>query len=82
MGAQLSPIVHAVLTGLIAASWTLIGLLTARALSARYGLHPPARATTTAAALITGLIRRRRPATETAPTQEHYELAARPVGQR
>lgn len=47
---QLVPIVHTVLVVLVATSWTLIGLLAARALARRHGLHLPAWASPAAAA--------------------------------
>lgn len=89
--AQLLPAVHTMLSVLVAASWTLIGLLVARALAHRHGLRLPAwvsvpvatRAVTRLAGRLAGRLRAsRHPAPVSPPLtagQDYYELAGGPV---
>lgn len=88
--AQLVPWVHALLAVLVAASWTLIALLVARALAHRFGLSLPAWVSVPGAprAVIRRLGRlraSRRPAPVSPPLaaeQDWYELVGGPVGER
>lgn len=90
VAAQLVPWVHVVLVVLVATSWTVIGLLVARALAHRYGLSLPAWASvptaTRATIRLVGRLRAsRRPAPAAPPVtpeRDWYELVGGPVGER
>lgn len=87
LAAQLLPAVHTVLVVLVAASWTVIALLVARALAHRYGLRLPAWVSVPVAARAVlrqvGRLRAsRRPAPASPPLaaeQDWYELVGGPV---
>ena len=82
LAAQLAPWVHTLLTVLVAASWMVIGLLVARALAHRYGLHLPEWVSVPIAARavigLVGRLRAPRHATPVSPPltaeQDCYEL--------
>ena len=94
LAAQLLPWVHLVLGVLVAASWTLIGLLVARALAHRCGLSLPAWVSVAVAAravipqlgrLVGRLRTPWRPAPASPPVtaeRDWYELVGGPVGER
>lgn len=85
---------HTVLVVLVAASWTVIALLVARALARRYGLSLPAwvslpvaaRIATRQAGRLVGRLRASRHPAPAAPPvtaeRDWYELVGAPVGER
>jgi len=86
LAAQLVPWVHTLLVVLVATSWTVVGLLVARALGRRYGLQRPAWVSVPVVARATirlvGRLRASRhpaPASPLTAEQDWYELVGGPA---